>query len=65
MAQVVVEIGKDRVRVEGRAAVMIAWLAKHWEMVNTPEKGDVTFNYGREQVSPAFRGVESPEVVGR
>jgi len=63
MAQVVVLVGENRIAVEGRAAVMIAYLAEHAQRVNVAEKGAVTFNFCATDITPEIRAIDTPMTV--
>ena len=58
MARVVVVIGGDEVQVPGRAGEMIRFLASNWERVNVAEKGDVTFNFARAEITPKVYAID-------
>lgn len=65
MARVVVSVEGKEVVVEGRAAVMVAYLAKNQDRVNVAEKGDVTFNFGHGEMTPKIVAIDAQLVVGR
>lgn len=62
-AQVVVQVGDREVTVEGRAAVMVAWLASNWQRVDSAERGQVAFDFAGTKVTPSVREVSRELLV--
>lgn len=64
MARAVVSVDGKEMVVEGRAAVMVAYLAENQHRVNPAEKGEMTFSFGHAGVTPSLRAVDPQREVG-
>ena len=60
MTQLVVEVGKGRTVVEGRAAELVAYLAANASRVNLPQKGNVTFHFADAEITPSINAIDAP-----
>ena len=62
-ARVVVQMENQVIHVEGRAAVMVAWLASNWQRLGEAERGQVAFDFAGTKVTPSVREVDRELLV--
>ena len=60
MAQLIVQADGERVMVEGRTAVMVAYLAANAGRVNVAQKGNVTFDFAEAEITPRITAIDAP-----